>query len=55
MTRGRAIEIAVDGGINPETAVKVTEAGARMLVVGSAIFNNKETVSEAMAKMRASL
>ncbi|MEO8394350.1 MAG: ribulose-phosphate 3-epimerase [Chloroflexota bacterium] len=55
MTAGRAIEIAVDGGINPETARQVSEAGATMMVVGSAIFNAHETVSDAMAKMRASL
>jgi ribulose-phosphate 3-epimerase len=48
----REIEIAVDGGINAETASQVTKAGAKMLVVGSAIFNNRETISDAMAKIR---
>jgi len=28
-------ELEVDGGINPETAPKVFEAGARVLVAGS--------------------
>ena len=51
----REIEIAVDGGINLETIGQVTEAGARMLVMGSAIFNNRETVSEALAKIRGAL
>ncbi len=55
MTAGRTIEIAVDGGINPETARQVSEAGATMMVVGSAIFNAHESVGEAMAKMRAAL
>src|SRR5690242_16376351 len=32
MTHGRSIEIAVDGGINPDTAGQVTKAGAGMLV-----------------------
>lgn len=35
---GRQIEIEVDGGINPETAKQVIEAGANVLVAGSAVF-----------------
>ena len=52
MTGGRAVEIAVDGGINGDTAREVVEAGANMLVVGSAIFSKQQTVAEAMAAMR---
>ncbi len=33
------LEIEVDGGINPETASMVKEAGATVLVAGSAVFN----------------
>lgn len=36
--RGLATEIAVDGGINAETAPAVLAAGADILVVGSALF-----------------
>lgn len=32
------IEISVDGGVSPDTAGKVVEAGADILVAGSAIF-----------------
>ena len=35
---GRPIELEVDGGINAETAKLVIEAGADVLVAGSAIF-----------------
>jgi ribulose-phosphate 3-epimerase len=35
---GRAIELEVDGGINPKTARDVTRAGADVLVAGSAVF-----------------
>jgi ribulose-phosphate 3-epimerase len=35
----RNIKIQVDGGINDKTASKVIEAGANVLVAGSAIFN----------------
>ena len=33
------IEISVDGGVSPETAPEVIEAGADILVAGSAIFS----------------
>ncbi len=35
---GRAIDLEVDGGINPQTAKQVIEAGANVLVAGSAVF-----------------
>jgi ribulose-phosphate 3-epimerase len=35
---GRAIDLEVDGGINPETAPQVIAAGADVLVAGSATF-----------------
>jgi ribulose-phosphate 3-epimerase len=46
--------LAVDGGINATTAPVVIRAGARMLVAGGAVFNPKESVIEAMARLRAS-
>ncbi len=52
MTAGRGVEIAVDGGINAETVAPVVEAGATMLVVGSAVFNARATVAASMAAMR---
>jgi ribulose-phosphate 3-epimerase len=38
MTAGRGIRIQVDGGITPETAPLAVEAGASVLVAGSAVF-----------------
>ena len=38
MTVGRAIAIEVDGGITPETAPQAAQAGATVLVAGSAVF-----------------
>ncbi len=35
---GRDIDLEVDGGVNPEIAPKVIEAGANVLVAGSATF-----------------
>jgi len=36
----RPVEIEVDGGITPETAALCAEAGADVLVAGSAVFKN---------------
>jgi len=47
-------ELEVDGGISAETAPKVVAAGAQVLVAGSAIFNNRGSVAEAMDRLRAS-
>jgi ribulose-phosphate 3-epimerase len=38
MLKGRNIELQVDGGIHPETAGRVVQAGAQVLVAGSAVF-----------------
>ena len=51
---GSKAEIEVDGGINLETAHRVAAAGARVLVAGSAVFNKKITVADAIARIRAS-
>ena len=37
-TTGRTIDLEVDGGINSETARQAVEAGANVLVAGSAVF-----------------
>ncbi|QDH17144.1 ribulose-phosphate 3-epimerase [Swingsia samuiensis] len=39
---GRDIVLAVDGGIDPKTAPLTVEAGARMLVAGSAIYGQSD-------------
>jgi len=40
--KGLNIEIEVDGGVNPETARQCMEAGANVLVAGSAIYNQPD-------------
>jgi ribulose-phosphate 3-epimerase len=35
---GRDIDIEIDGGVTPETAPLVVQAGANVLVAGSAVF-----------------
>jgi len=52
---GIACEIEVDGGITAENASMVAKAGADALVAGSAVFNKKETIAEAIAKIKNSI
>jgi ribulose-phosphate 3-epimerase len=40
---GRAIDLEVDGGINPETARIAVAAGADVLVAGTATFDGGAT------------
>jgi ribulose-phosphate 3-epimerase len=47
----RPIEIEVDGGITPETAGAVVEAGASVLVAGTAVFRGGR-YAEAIAALR---
>jgi ribulose-phosphate 3-epimerase len=44
---GRAIDLEVDGGINPETAAQVAKAGANVLVAGQDIFVGNDPKSYA--------
>ncbi len=46
-------ELEVDGGIDPSTAPLVTEAGANVLVAGSAVFGKKDRAA-AIAAIRGS-
>ncbi len=50
--RGLHCDVEVDGGVHEATVPQVVKAGANLLVAGSAIYNNKESVSQAMAKLR---
>ena len=53
----RPIHIEVDGGITPETAPLVTNAGADVLVAGSAIYDGKgpESYARNISAIRAAL
>lgn len=48
---GRDIDLEIDGGIGPDTARTVVEAGANVLVAGSAIFGQKDR-SAALRELR---
>jgi ribulose-phosphate 3-epimerase len=53
--QGLAAELEVDGGITVETAPLVVEAGARVLVAGSAVFQSVDGVAAAMARLKESV
>jgi ribulose-phosphate 3-epimerase len=48
-------DLEVDGGIDPETARLCVEAGANVLVAGSAIFGNSSGAKAAMEQLRAAV
>src|SRR5262250_2716597 len=49
---GHACDVEVDGGIDATTAPLVVAAGANVLVAGSTIFNDTESVAAAMKRLR---
>jgi ribulose-phosphate 3-epimerase len=48
-------DLAVDGGVDATTAPLAVAAGADVLVAGSAIFNDSESVTAAMERLRTAL
>jgi ribulose-phosphate 3-epimerase len=52
--RNLSCEIEVDGGIHVATAPLVVEAGARVLVAGSAVYSKQHSVADAMVALRTS-
>ncbi len=47
--------VAVDGGVNESTIAGIVDAGADWLVAGSAVYNDRESVSDAVARLRRAL
>jgi len=46
------VEIEIDGGISVENAAEVARAGATILVAGSAIFNDRDSIAENINALR---
>ena len=44
--------LEVDGGIKSDNAAQVVKAGADQLVTGSAVFNDRVSVADAIAELR---
>ncbi len=54
MIGGRDVDLEVDGGINHETARSVIDAGANVLIVGSAVYSSQFSIADGMERLRAS-
>ena len=50
--RAGVVEIAVDGGIAPDTAREATAAGATVLIAGEAVYRGSGTVAENIRAIR---
>jgi ribulose-phosphate 3-epimerase len=48
-------DIEIDGGVNVETAPRCVEAGAGVLVAGSAVFNDRASVAENMEALHGAI
>jgi ribulose-phosphate 3-epimerase len=48
-------DLEVDGGIDAETAPQAVQAGARVLVAGSAVFGHADGVAAAMERLRSAV
>jgi ribulose-phosphate 3-epimerase len=53
--RGLPADIEIDGGVKVGNAAACAQAGARILVAGSAVFNDEASVAENMAALRQAL
>ena len=50
---GSTAELEIDGGVNARTIQEVVQAGASVLVAGSAIFNDRASVADNLEQLRA--
>lgn len=50
-----SMEIEVDGGVKASNIREAAEAGADVIVAGSAVYNNKESVRQAVQNLRSAL
>ncbi|GHO54637.1 MULTISPECIES: ribulose-phosphate 3-epimerase [Ktedonobacter] len=50
--RHLSCDIEVDGGISEKTAASVVKAGANLLVAGSSVYNQRETVKQAIERLQ---
>ena len=50
-----ATELEVDGGVKPDNVSVVLDAGASVIVAGSAVYNDRMGIAEAVGAMRQSI
>lgn len=52
---GYEIDILADGGVHPQTAATIYNAGANVLIAGSAVFNAPAGIAAGMAAIRSAV
>ncbi len=52
--KGRAVDVSIDGGITPETAVDAARAGASFFVCGNSVYG-RGSVAENLHRLRAAV
>ena len=50
--RGLDVDLEVDGGVGPQTVTGAVQAGANVLVAGSALFRDPEGLAHAVSDLR---
>ena len=45
----------MDGGVSEKTASEIVDAGASLLVAGSAVFNFQDSVTKSLQRLRESI
>ncbi|MCC7571841.1 MAG: ribulose-phosphate 3-epimerase [Candidatus Methanofastidiosum sp.] len=53
LVKGNDIEILVDGGVTEKNIKKIQDAGADILVAGSAVFNKKDSIKNNIIRLKA--
>lgn len=53
LVKGNDIEILVDGGVTEKNIKKIRDAGADILVAGSAVFNKKDSIKNNIIRLKA--
>ncbi|MDY1591744.1 MAG: ribulose-phosphate 3-epimerase [Methanofastidiosum sp.] len=53
LIKGSDIEILVDGGVTEKNIKKIRDAGADILVAGSAVFNKKDSIKNNIIRLKA--
>jgi ribulose-phosphate 3-epimerase len=53
VTKGYDVEILVDGGVTEKNIKKIKDAGADILVAGSAVFNQKDSIKNNITRLKA--
>ncbi len=51
LPKGKQVEVEVDGGVGPENAAKLVEAGASVLIAGTSVFKSND-IPAAVKRLR---